>query len=95
MTLITSLFLWMFIGCQPTPEYGICEDICKEVYSTCQFAAYPSFDSCLEGCFYNEEVSDLLINIKERPKDGLHIESSQMFGQFVCGLLYQPCKSFE
>ena len=43
------------VGCQPEPEYGICEDICKVVYTTCQFEAYPSFDSCLEGCFYNEE----------------------------------------
>ena len=55
MRTLTILLLWMSISCQPTPEYGICEDICKEVYSTCQFAAYPSFDSCLEGCFYNEE----------------------------------------
>lgn len=55
MIALASILLWMNIGCQPEPEYGICEDICIEVYSTCQFAAYPSFESCLEGCFYNEE----------------------------------------
>ena len=47
--------LLMSMGCQPEPEYGICEDVCKEVYTTCNFAAYPSFDSCLEGCFITKK----------------------------------------
>ena len=52
----TIIFLWLHtLGCNPQQDYGICDDICKEVYSTCQFAAYPSYQSCVEGCAYNEE----------------------------------------
>ena len=53
--------LLFFLACvQQEANIGICEDICKEVYSTCLFEAYPSYESCLEGCTYNEEEgSDL------------------------------------
>ena len=54
------MLFFLFACTQEASEYGICEDICKEVYSTCQFEAYPSYESCLEGCAYNEEEgSDL------------------------------------
>ena len=50
------MMLFLFLACsQSDEEYAICQDICKEVYSTCQFEAYPSYDSCLEGCVYNDE----------------------------------------
>jgi hypothetical protein len=31
-----------------------CEEICHELVYTCQFAAYPDFGSCVQGCDYNE-----------------------------------------
>lgn len=49
------MFLFLLACFQKESEYGLCEDICKEVYSTCQFEAYPTFESCLEGCVYNDE----------------------------------------
>lgn len=33
----------------------ICEDMCDELYRTCQYAAFPDLESCLEGCAYNRE----------------------------------------
>ena len=43
-------------ACQPkSTEYGICGDICQELYQQCEYAAFPSYESCLEGCAYNEE----------------------------------------
>ena len=38
-----------------SPEYGICADVCKELYQECAYAAFPSYESCIEGCAYNEE----------------------------------------
>lgn len=49
------MLLFLLACFQKEPEIGICGDICKEVYSTCLFEAYPSYESCLEGCTYNEE----------------------------------------
>ena len=37
------------------PQYGICADVCEELYQSCEYAAFPSYDSCIEGCAYNEE----------------------------------------
>ena len=38
-----------------SPEYGICADVCEELYQRCAYSAYPSYESCIEGCAYNEE----------------------------------------
>jgi hypothetical protein len=29
--------------------------MCDELYKTCEYAAFPDWDSCLEGCAYNRE----------------------------------------
>lgn len=31
-----------------------CEKLCRELVQNCEFAAYPEFGSCMEGCAYNE-----------------------------------------
>ena len=36
-------------GCG-TPEYRACEDMCKELGRTCAYAAFPTTDSCMQGC---------------------------------------------
>jgi hypothetical protein len=47
-------------GCTPTADLGICGDLCDEVYKNCEYNAYPSHQSCMEGCAYNEaEGADL------------------------------------
>lgn len=47
--------LWPFIAftlsCQP--EYSACSDLCNELVITCGFEAFPTLDSCLQGCEYN------------------------------------------
>lgn len=32
-----------------------CEDLCSELVGACDVAAFPSLDSCIEGCLYNAE----------------------------------------
>ena len=56
--LLPFLTLAFALGCENTdsdPQYGICADVCKELYQNCSYSAYPSYDSCLEGCAYNQE----------------------------------------
>lgn len=39
----------------PTPdEVATCNAICSELFVECAYEAYPTMDSCLEGCGYNE-----------------------------------------
>ena len=49
------LLATLLSACQESTEYGICSEVCQELYQQCDYAAYPSYDSCLEGCAYNEE----------------------------------------
>ncbi len=39
----------------------VCRDLCQELVSTCGYAAYPTVDSCLQGCTYRleEEEADI------------------------------------
>jgi hypothetical protein len=37
------------IGCQ-TPEYRTCDAMCTELVQTCDYDAFPSMDSCMQGC---------------------------------------------
>jgi hypothetical protein len=32
-----------------------CEELCSILVVECKYSAFPSKDSCLEGCAYNEE----------------------------------------
>ena len=38
-------------GCRPA-EQSVCQDLCIELVTTCAYAAYPSLDSCMQGCGY-------------------------------------------
>ena len=39
---------------------AVCESMCDELYKTCSYAAFPDWNSCLEGCAYNlEEGADV------------------------------------
>jgi hypothetical protein len=35
-----------------TPEAKACEDLCDELVVGCAYEAYPSIDSCMQGCLY-------------------------------------------
>ena len=33
---------------------GPCDDMCRELVQSCDYAAFPDLNSCLDGCTYNE-----------------------------------------
>ena len=54
--IILSFMVTLLTGCATTEDqYGVCKEMCNELVGTCDYAAFPSYDSCLEGCAYNEE----------------------------------------
>ena len=42
-------------ACAPQAAPSVCLDLCTNLYSTCGYEAYPTLDSCLQGCEYNAE----------------------------------------
>lgn len=43
-------------GCNKKLEAtSTCEDMCDELVFTCEYAAFPEYDSCVQGCNYNAE----------------------------------------
>ena len=44
----------LFLGCddQGAP---ICRTMCQELFQTCNYDAFPTFQSCQEGCMYKQE----------------------------------------
>lgn len=44
------------LGCnKKLPQTSTCEDMCDELVFTCEYAAFPSYDSCVQGCTYNAD----------------------------------------
>jgi hypothetical protein len=35
-------------------QSGPCSDMCHELADRCDYAAYPSFSSCYDGCVYSQ-----------------------------------------
>jgi hypothetical protein len=46
------LLIWLF-GCAAEAEKETCELLCDQLYQTCEYGAYPSYDSCLQGCAFD------------------------------------------
>lgn len=44
---------------------------------------------------YNEKVQDLMINVKERPQEGLKVRESRALGVFVDGLSKHACSCYD
>ena len=40
---------------RPLSQENICEDLCFELVSHCQYAAFPDYESCMQGCAYDAE----------------------------------------
>lgn len=36
-------------------EYAPCTDLCNELVIACGFEAFPTVDSCMQGCEYNAD----------------------------------------
>lgn len=45
------VLLWLAACAQPSD----CESLCDTLVITCDYAAFPSVDSCLDGCAYREK----------------------------------------
>lgn len=50
LTLLLSL-----LGCAGSEAKEICDGICDELVMECGYEAYPTYESCLQGCLYKEE----------------------------------------
>lgn len=49
-----ATFLFMLFGCGETAEAGACESLCDQLVQTCEFGAYPTYESCEQGCLFDE-----------------------------------------
>jgi hypothetical protein len=45
--------LLLVVGCQPE-EVTTCEALCDHMVNECEYDAYPSMDSCEQGCAYSQ-----------------------------------------
>jgi hypothetical protein len=43
------------VGCNETEE-TVCDGLCRELVQSCSYAAYPSIESCRQGCEYASEL---------------------------------------
>lgn len=43
-------------GCSTDQETDeICTAMCEELVMTCEYAAYPSYESCVQGCAFSRQ----------------------------------------
>ena len=50
--LVLIRLLFLLTGCLEPPEEG-CDEVCHELVVRCETEAYPSLDSCRQGCANN------------------------------------------
>ena len=50
-----TLLPLFFLGCEAEAEVP-CETLCDELVKTCEYKAFPEYDSCVSGCLYDEEA---------------------------------------
>lgn len=48
-------FLLLVTGCAAEQAATQCETVCDELVKQCSYEAFPSYDSCVQGCLYEEE----------------------------------------
>ena len=48
--------LVVFTACSGGDE-STCRDLCDELYKACDYEAFPSYSSCMQGCAYDLERS--------------------------------------
>jgi len=51
----TLLVCALFLTACSTPEERACDDMCSELVYTCDYDAYPTLASCLQGCILEAE----------------------------------------
>lgn len=63
-----------------------CESLCKTLVMDCEFAAYPSLDSCIEGCLYDEELGADI----EGEAECIVAEQCDLIGTVDCAREFNP-----
>ena len=48
------MILLLLFACGAAVEKEACESLCDNLYQTCEYGAFPSYDSCLQGCVYQQ-----------------------------------------
>jgi len=43
------------MACAVETEPSVCRDLCTNLHGTCGYEAFPTLDSCLQGCEWNAE----------------------------------------
>jgi hypothetical protein len=55
----TFFLLGLLTACadseSPLALQGPCGDMCRDLVQDCQYAAFPTIESCFEGCLYAED----------------------------------------
>lgn len=47
------ILVFVALGCSTeTADDATCTEMCQELVQSCEFAAYPSYESCMQGCAY-------------------------------------------
>ncbi len=72
------LALVLLTSCETESESSTtCDDICEELYNVCLYEAYPTLDSCQQGCLYEEsegaDMESYLTCIEEAACDTFEI----------------------
>lgn len=44
------------VACQQATPETACDTVCTELVSVCKLAAYPSLESCVQGCAFEAEL---------------------------------------
>jgi len=77
---------------------GIVPIACEEIFKRIQANDDPNLSFELTFSMqeiYNERIQDLLIPVKDRPKEGLKVREHQKYGVYVDGLSRHPVDSYE
>jgi hypothetical protein len=51
-----SWLLFLLVACGPKalPGSPVCDEMCAELVEKCEYAAFPTTTSCVQGCLYAE-----------------------------------------
>jgi len=50
--------LLLVLACAERKNEGTCADICRELTVSCAYEAYPSFESCEQGCLFEADKGE-------------------------------------
>ena len=48
------MILYLLLGCMPEVGKEECEELCDQLVQECEYGAYPTYESCEQGCVYEE-----------------------------------------